>query len=115
MRAFPFRPIALIACALMTASCAGFARPSPVAPPQLQTPPAAAAPCQIYLLPELPTQADLEIGFATRGAQLLGCDGMRDLAVKTHEEEHRLEAAWAQRTEDLQRPLWKRVTPWREP
>lgn len=112
---FPFLRSALIACALTTASCAGSAPRLPAAPPQLQTPPAAAAPCPIYLLPDLPTQADLEIGFATRGAQILGCDGFRDLAVQTHEAEHRLEAAWAAELAARDRPLWKRVTPWREP
>lgn len=114
MRPSHFRPIALIACALMTASCAGFAPPLPAAPPQLQTPPAAAAPCPIYLLPDLPTQADLEVGYATRGAQLVGCDGLRDLAWQTHEAEHALERRWAQDREARERPAWKRLTPWRE-
>lgn len=109
------RPIALIAFALTMASCAGSARLSPAAPPQLQTPPAAAAACPIYRLPDLPTQADLEVGYATRGAQVLACDAMRDLAVQTHAAEHALEARWAEARRDRERTLWERLTPWREP
>jgi hypothetical protein len=55
----------------------------------------AARPCSLYLLPARPTQADLEIGYVTRGAQILACDGARKLAVDTHEAEHRLEASAA--------------------
>lgn len=55
-------------------------------------PSAAEKPCPIYLLPEAPIQADLEIGYATRGAQLVACDAMRALAVDTHRAEHDLEA-----------------------
>ena len=52
----------------------------------------AARPCGLYLLPPKPTQADLEIGYATRGAQIVACDAARRLAVQTHEAEHELEA-----------------------
>lgn len=114
MRAFPYRSIALIGCALMISSCAGSARLSPAAPPQLQTPPAAAAACPIYRLPDLPTQADLEVGYATRGAQVLACDALRDLAVQTHAAEHVLEARWARERADRERTFWQRLTPWRE-
>jgi hypothetical protein len=51
----------------------------------------AARPCSLYLLPQKPTQADLEIGYATRGAQIVACDAARRLAVQTHEAEHALE------------------------
>jgi hypothetical protein len=47
--------------------------------------------CSLYLLPLAPTQADLEIGYATRGAQVVACDAARALAVQTHESEHALE------------------------
>ncbi len=47
--------------------------------------------CSLYLLPQAPTQADLEIGYATRGAQVVACDAARALAVQTHESEHALE------------------------
>jgi hypothetical protein len=50
----------------------------------------AARPCSLYLLPAKPTQADLEIGYATRGSQIVACDAARELAVQTHEAEHAL-------------------------
>lgn len=84
-------PIALLACVIMTTSCAGSRRSLPVAP-QIQTPPEAARPCAIHRLPERPTQADLEIGYAVRGAQIVACDAARRLAVDTHAAEHALEA-----------------------
>jgi hypothetical protein len=53
----------------------------------------AARPCSLYVLPEHPSMADLEAGYATRGAQILACDAARRLAVDTHAAEHALEAA----------------------
>jgi hypothetical protein len=47
--------------------------------------------CSLYRLPKSPNQADLEIGYATRGAQIVACDAARALAVQTHEAEHALE------------------------
>jgi hypothetical protein len=54
-------------------------------------PPEASRSCSLYRLPQAPTQADLEIGYATRGAQLVSCDAARALAVQTHAAEHALE------------------------
>jgi len=51
----------------------------------------ATRPCAIYRLPSQPTQADLEIGYATRGAQLVACDAARVLAVQTHMAEHAMQ------------------------
>jgi hypothetical protein len=51
----------------------------------------ATRPCAIYRLPASPTQADLEIGYATRGAQLAACDAARALAVQTHAAEHTMQ------------------------
>ena len=70
-------------------------------------PATAAEPCSLYRLPEAPTLADLEVGYATRGAQLLACDGRRQLAVETHAAEHRLEAEWAAAREQRNRPWWR--------
>ena len=92
------RLIGLVGLGLMMTCCAGSV-PDSVLPPQLQTPPQAAEPCELYRLPEEPTLADLEVGYATRGAEILACDGLRRLAVETAAAEHELEAAWAaQRT-----------------
>jgi hypothetical protein len=55
-------------------------------------PPEATMPCALHRLPKAPSQADLEIGYATRGAQIVACDAARRLAVETHEAEHALEA-----------------------
>jgi hypothetical protein len=48
-------------------------------------------PCSVYRLPAAPTQADLEIGYATRGAQLAACDAARALAVQTQAAEHAMQ------------------------
>ena len=51
----------------------------------------AARGCSLYVLPATPSQSDLEIGYVTRGAQIVACDAARALAVQTHEAEHALE------------------------
>lgn len=79
----PWRATALIACALMTMSCAVSRPTSAVAPPRLTLPYAAARPCDLHRLPDQPTLADLEIGYMTRGAQIVSCDAARRLAVET--------------------------------
>ena len=81
----PFRclPIALIACATMTASCAGSRPTSSVAPPRLTLPAMASRPCELHRLPDAPTLGDLEVGYMTRGRQIADCDAARRLAVET--------------------------------
>jgi hypothetical protein len=76
-------------------------------------PAAARKPCEIYTLPtDRPvTQEDRDIGYATRGAQLVLCDGLRDLAVKTHDAEHELEDRWAEERAWRNRPWWRRLIP----
>jgi hypothetical protein len=91
----PWTLTALCACATLTASCAS--RP-PSSAPRIETPAEAARPCGLYRLPERPTQADLEIGYANRGAQLVACESARRLAVQTHEAEHALEDAAASKS-----------------
>lgn len=86
----PWTLSALSVCALLTASCASPRRDLAVAP-RLQLPAEAARPCSLFVLPESPTRSDLEIGYATRGAQLAACDVARELAVQTHQAEHALE------------------------
>jgi hypothetical protein len=51
----------------------------------------ASRPCELYVLPQVPTQADLESGYVVRGAQIVACDAARRLAVDTHQAEHALE------------------------
>lgn len=83
-------PPAWIACALLTCSCA---TPRPISPaaPRLDMPAEALRPCEVFRLPDAATEADLEVGYVTRGAQLAACDAARRLAVQTHEAEHALE------------------------
>lgn len=78
------------ACALLTSGCASQLPTLPAAP-RLDMPAEASRACELYLLPPDASQADLEIGFATRGAQIAACDAARRLAVQTHEAEHALE------------------------
>jgi len=77
-------------------------------------PPAARVACDLYRLPTEPTQADLEIGYATRGAQIVACDAARDLAVQVHAGEHADEATWRQ-TLCHQRRGWRFWQSCREP
>lgn len=67
----------------------------------------ASEPCGLYTLKDKPTEADLEIGYATRGAQLVACDKARQLAVQTHADEHAL-GDKAQAARDARaKPVWK--------
>ncbi len=79
----PCLPIALLACATMTASCAASRPTSSVAPPRLTLPMIASRPCELYHLPDAPTVGDLEAGYMTRGRQIADCDTARRLAVET--------------------------------
>jgi hypothetical protein len=82
--------LAAIACASMTVACAN--KPTALwAAPRLEMPAEALKACDLHRLPDAPTLADLEIGYATRGAQLVACDAARRLAVETHAAEHALE------------------------
>lgn len=78
-----FRLIVSIVCALMMTSCAASRPTSAVAPPRLTLPETAARPCDLHRLPGEATQADLEIGYVMRGAQIVACDAARRLAVET--------------------------------
>ena len=86
----PWTLLALLGCALLTTNCAS-RRPNSPAAPRLTMPAEATRPCAIYRLPKAPTQADLEIGYATRGAQLAACDAARELAVQTQAAEHAMQ------------------------
>ncbi|MFN4041937.1 MAG: hypothetical protein ACK4I0_09775 [Brevundimonas sp.] len=86
--------IVLAVSAIMTASCAATRPISPVAPPRLELPHAAARPCALSLLPAAPTRADLEAAYAERGAQIVSCDAARRLAVEVLSAERALIDAW---------------------
>lgn len=63
-----------------------------MAAPQLTLAAEARVPCALYILPEPPTLADLEIGYVTRGGQIVACDAARRLAVETYEAQRALSA-----------------------
>lgn len=87
----PWPLIARLGCALLMTSCAK-PYPSLTAAPQLSLADEARAPCALYILPPHPTLADLEIGYVTRGAQIVACDAARRLAVETYEAQGALSA-----------------------
>lgn len=93
----PTRPLiltALVVCASMTANCAVSRPPSSVAPPRLVLAEAATGPCELAVLSDHPTAADLEAAYVRRGAQLAMCDAARRLAVETLEAERALIDDW---------------------
>lgn len=85
----PYLLSALLGFTMLTASCA---KPPPTlwAAPRLALAPEATAPCALHALPAQPTLADLEIGYVTRGAQIVACDAARRLAVETYEAQQSL-------------------------
>ena len=109
---FHWKPIALIVCALMIASCAGSPPISRVAPPRLELPEAARRPCALATLPSEPTRADLEIAYAMRGAQIVSCDGARRLAVNAFDAERAMQEAQSPDAAagGSWRSLWERLT-----
>lgn len=81
----------LLGFAMLTVGCA---KPPPTfsAAPRLALAAEAKAPCALHTLPAAPTLADLEIGYVTRGAQIIACDAARRLAVETYEAQQGLTA-----------------------
>lgn len=72
-------------------------------------PPAAMQPCLLVgRLPPDPSQSDLEIGYAVRGAEILACDAKRDLAVSVHQGERDDIDAWLTALTPRP-PLWRRL------
>lgn len=100
--------LAPLASLVMIASCASSPPPS-APPPRLSLPTAATTPCVLAVLPEAPTQADLDVAYAERGARLVACEGARRLAVETLMAERALQDRWREATGERPRPgLW----PW---
>lgn len=66
----------------------------------------AAQACELYVVPPDPTVADLEVGYQTRGVQLMACEARRSVAVEVHAREHALEAEWARLREARGRRWW---------
>lgn len=69
-------------------------RPTYADPPRLTLPALAETPCRLAVLPDNPTQADLEAVYITRGAGIVTCDAARQLAVDTLKAERSLLDRW---------------------
>ena len=80
-----------LVCGLMMTSCAASRPTLPVALPRLSLPETATRPCAIATLPVSPTQADLEVAYMTRGAQIVACDAARRLLLDTIATERQLQ------------------------
>lgn len=100
MRRRPLLTSGLVACALLTTGCA---TSSPVSAPRLTLPEAARTPCRLPVLPDSPTQADLDAAYLARGEAVAVCDGRRDLAVQAFDAQTRA-------LEPIPRPWWRRLT-----
>lgn len=98
MRTRPFLTSGLIACAALTASCAS--RPASAPPPLLTLPDVARQACTLPVLPESPTQADLDATYLARGQAVAVCDGRRDLAVQAFDAQQKA------LTPTPRRPFW---------
>lgn len=105
----------LLAFGLTTPACAPM-RSSVVTvapPPRLDPPPLAREPCRLSTL-QGSEVGDLGVAYRERGVDVRECEGKRALAVQTLDTEHRLEDDQVKAREERARPLWKKLTPWRE-
>ena len=93
MRTFSLILTVLTASMMVIAACAPVV-PPPVVPPRREMPATARVVCPLTRLNPNPTFADLEAGYHRRGAEVLDCDSMRQLAVDVHDGEHADEDAW---------------------
>lgn len=96
--------IVLLALSSMTASCAVSPPPS-AEPPRLTLPREATTPCVLERLPEVPTQADLEIAYIERGARLVACENARATVVATLTAERALQDRWRREVGARRRPV----------
>jgi hypothetical protein len=89
----------LIACAATMTGCASHI---PQSAPVLTLPEAARTPCQLPILPDSPTVADLDAAFTARAAAIAVCNGRRDLAVQSFD-------AQIKALTPAPRPWWRRL------
>ena len=73
---------ALAACLMLNAACAPWLRPSaPIPLPILTIPETVRQPCRMPLLPQSPTQGDVDALIIQSGLAIIECDARRQLAV----------------------------------
>lgn len=68
----------------------------------LTLPTAARTKCRLPVLPDNPTQADLDAAYLARGEAIAVCEGRRDLAVQSFDAQTRA-------LQPLPRPFWARL------
>ncbi len=73
----------LLACTMLTASCARSRQIWTAALPRVEVPDAARRACRLHQLPPNPTIGDLEAGYVIRGSDVAACYLARQLAVDT--------------------------------
>lgn len=73
--------LAVIVSATMASGCASLFQQAAPPPVRLELPAIVTTPCRLHTLPESPTWADLEAGYAIRGEQLVACELARQTAV----------------------------------
>jgi hypothetical protein len=83
------RPLTLAVWTVFGLLITGCAAHTPQSAPILTLPEVARQPCKLSFLPESPTEADLEAGYADRGVAVALCDGKRDLAVQAFDAQSR--------------------------
>lgn len=64
------------------------------AAPRVTAEPIAEEPCRLYTLPAGATRDDLEVGYETRGAQVIACEGKRKLMAATLQAQHNALDGW---------------------
>jgi len=104
MRTNLLRLVAWTAFASLITGCVSQG-PSSANLPRLTLPSLATEPCKLVTLPEVPTEADLEVTYALRGSALVQCDAARDLAVQTLLSERELQDRFREQT--APKPFWK--------
>jgi hypothetical protein len=94
------RPLTLTVWLAYGLLITGCAKPPPAIAPTLTLPEVVRQPCRLSFLPDSPTEADLEAGYADRGVAVALCDGKRDLAVQAFDAQSRALAP-------PPRPFWR--------
>ena len=89
---------ALLACLTMSAGCANS---PPLTVPLLALPDVGREPCHLTILPDNPTQADLDAAYIARATDVAICDGKRRVNEEAFDAQQRAI------TPPARRPFWK--------
>lgn len=75
--------------------------------PRVSPPAIADEPCQLYTLPADAQRDDLEVGYETRGAQVIACEGKRKLQKAANVEQHNALDGWEKARAKRRCEWWK--------